>query len=114
MHSRPTLICFAGDVWDGNPHSRHHLMRRFAGRFEVLFVEGVPMRSVARGRRGELRRVLTKLRGIRGGLRTVAPHLHVLRPVAIPPAGAVGRRLQLLGLRAQVASRSGAWGSAAR
>lgn len=101
--ARPTLICFAGDVWDGNPHSRHHLMRRFAVRFEVLFVEGMPMRSVARGQRGEVRRVLTKLRAVRGGLRTVAPHLHVLRPVAIPPAGAVGRRLQLVGLRAQVA-----------
>jgi glycosyltransferase involved in cell wall biosynthesis len=99
--SRPTIICFAGDSWDGNPHSRHHLMRRFAARFEVLFVEGVPMRSVAPGRRGELRRVATKLRG-RGGLRTVAPHLHVLAPLPLPPTGALGRRLQVLGLRAQV------------
>ena len=77
-------------------------MRRFASRFDVLFVEGVPMRSVARGQSGEWRRVLAKLRMLRGGLRTVAPHLHVLRPFPIPPAGAVGRRLQLLGLRTQV------------
>ena len=77
-------------------------MRRFAGHFEVLFVEGVPMRSVALGQRGELRRVLAKLRTIRGGLRTVAPNLHVLRPVPVPPAGALGRRLQLLGLQMQL------------
>lgn len=102
MNSRPTIICFAGDVWDGNPHSRHHLMRRFAGRFEVLFVEGVPMRSIAPGQRGELGRVLAKVRTIGGELRTVAPHLHVLRPIAIPPAGAIGRRLQVLALRAHV------------
>ena len=102
MRSRPTIICFAGDVWDGNPHSRHHLMRRFAGRFDVLFVEGVPMRSVATGQPGELRRVAAKLRTVRGNLRTVAPHLHVLRPFAVPPAGAVGRRLQLLAVRAHV------------
>jgi hypothetical protein len=55
------LICFAGDSWDGNPHSRHHLMSRFAARFDVLFVEGVPMRSVARGDRYEWRRVAAKL-----------------------------------------------------
>lgn len=99
---RPTLICFAGDVWDGNPHSRHHLMRRYAGDFEVLFVEGVPMRSVAAGQTGEFGRIVAKLRTARGGLRTVAPHLHVLRPVPIPPAGPIGRRVQLFALRRQV------------
>jgi hypothetical protein len=46
---RPTLLCFAGDLWDGNPHSRHHLMRRYAERYDVLFVESVPMRSLALG-----------------------------------------------------------------
>jgi len=99
---RPTIICFAGDVWDGNPHSRHHLMRRFAGRFEVLFVEGIPMRTVAAGQPGELRRVAAKLRTVPGSLRTVAPHLHVLRPLAIPPSGRLGRRLQIVALRAEV------------
>ena len=44
------------------------------------------MRSIAAGEAGELRRVGAKLRTVRGNLRTVAPHLHVLRPLAIPPA----------------------------
>jgi glycosyltransferase involved in cell wall biosynthesis len=98
---RPTLLCFAGDLWDGNPHSRHHLMRRYAERYEVLFVEGVPMRSVARGDRRELRRVWRKLRS-GANLRTVQPGLHVLRPFPIPPSGRVGRWLQLAALVAQI------------
>jgi glycosyltransferase involved in cell wall biosynthesis len=94
--TRPVLICFAGDVWDGNPHSRHHLMRRFAGRFEVLFVEGIPMRAPTTSDRFEWRRAAAKLRaGVR--LRTVAPHLYVLRPLPVPPG-----RAQVATLRLQV------------
>jgi glycosyltransferase involved in cell wall biosynthesis len=99
---RRTLICFAGDVWDGNPHSRHHLMRRFAaGGWDVLWVEAVAMRSVAGTGRAELRRVRTKLRS-GGGLRCVEERLHVLRPLPIPPAGRAGRAMQLHVLERQV------------
>jgi glycosyltransferase involved in cell wall biosynthesis len=98
---RPWILCFAGDLWDGNPHSRHHLMRRYAERYDVLFVEGVPMRSLARGGGRELGRVWRKLRaGV--SLRTVEPGLHVLRPLPIPPSGRVGRYLQLVALVAQI------------
>jgi hypothetical protein len=96
------LICFAGDRWDGNPHSRHHLMRRFAGEFEVLFIESLPMRSLASIDGYELRRAWQKLRGgVR--VRTAAPHLHVLTPPPLPPAGRLGRTGQLAGVRAQLA-----------
>ena len=98
---RPWILCFAGDLWDGNPHSRHHLMRRYAERYDVLFVEGVPMRSLAFGEGREFRRVWRKLRtGVR--LRTVEPGLHVLRPVPIPPSGRIGRYLQRTALVAQI------------
>lgn len=100
---RPALICFAGDSWEGNPHSRHHLARRFARSMDVLFVEGVPMRSPVRGDRHEWRRVQAKLRQ-RSSLRTAAPGLHVLRPLPIPPAGRLGRLAQLANLRRQVLS----------
>jgi glycosyltransferase involved in cell wall biosynthesis len=100
--SRPVLICFAGDRWDGNPHSRHHLMRRFAGDFEVLFIEGMPMRSLASVDHLELRRAWEKLRaGVR--IRTPEPHLHVVSVPPIPPTGRLGRGAQLAAVRAQVA-----------
>lgn len=98
---KPFLICFAGDRWDGNPHSRHHLMRRFAGEFEVLFVESLPMRSLSGVGRTEIRRAARKL-AAGSRLMTAAPHLHVLRPPPIPPAGRVGRTAQLLTVRAQI------------
>lgn len=101
MTVRPVLICFAGDVWDANPHSRHHIMRRLARSWDVLFVEGVPMRSVALGDRAEARRLLQKARPQRL-LRTVEPGLHVLRALPIPPSGRGGRRLQLRALEAQI------------
>jgi glycosyltransferase involved in cell wall biosynthesis len=101
MSSRPTLICFAGDRWHGNPHSRHHLMRRFTRDFEVLFVEGLLMRSISELNRIEVRRVWQKLRaGV--GLHTPAPSLHVLAAPPIPPAGAVGRLAQLEVLAAMI------------
>ncbi len=92
--ARPVIVCFSGDVWDGNPHSRHHLMRRFSLSYDVVFVEGVAMRTAAAGDPHEWRRVWRKLRAFRE-LRTVAPGLHVLRPFPVPPLGALGRRLQL-------------------
>ncbi|HEY8640174.1 MAG TPA: hypothetical protein VIL53_06670, partial [Solirubrobacterales bacterium] len=98
---RPVVICFAGDIWDANPHSRHHLMRRLAGDWEILFVEGVPMRGIATGDRYELRRIARKLRA-GSALRTVEPHLHALRPLPIPPLARAGRRAQVEALRLQV------------
>lgn len=101
--TRPLIVCFAGDVWDGNPHSRHHLMRRYArGDWEVLFVEGVPMRSFTRGDGHELRRAMSKVRA-GAGVRTVEDHLHVLRPVPVPPAGRLGRKAQVTALAVEVA-----------
>jgi glycosyltransferase involved in cell wall biosynthesis len=77
-------------------------MRRLAPRWDVLFVEGVPMRSVAVGDGGhELRRIVRKLR--QGwSLRSPHPGLHVLRPMPVPPAGPIGRLAQVAALRRQV------------
>lgn len=77
-------------------------MRRFAAHgWDVLWVEGVAMRAVANTGRAELRRVGAKLRAA-GGVRCVEERLHVLRPLPIPPAGRIGRALQLRVLERQV------------
>ena len=95
------IICFAGDVWEGRPHSRHYLMRRLAGRYEVLWVDGAFLRSLSKLDRRAWLGLFRKLR--RGvGLRTVEPHLHVLSPLPVPPAGRMGRWLRLVALRLQI------------
>lgn len=101
MSERPVVICFAGDVWDANPHSRHYLMRRFArAGYEVLFVEGAFVRSIAKLDRGAWWRIFGKLRrGI--ALHTPEPGLHVLRPIPLPPSGGL-RRIALPLLRLQI------------
>ncbi len=77
-------------------------MRRFAGEFEVLFIESMPMRSLAAVDRGEVGRAWRKVRaGSR--LRSPEPHLHVLSAPPIPPAGRLGEAVLLTALRAQIA-----------
>jgi glycosyltransferase involved in cell wall biosynthesis len=76
-------------------------MRRLAGEYEVLWVDGAFVRSLSQLDRRAWLDLFRKLR--RGvGLETVAPHLHVLRPLPVPPAGRVGRRLRLAVLRFQI------------
>jgi glycosyltransferase involved in cell wall biosynthesis len=72
-------------------------MRRFAGDFEVLFIERLPMRSLAAVDRGELGRAWQKLRAA-SRLRTPEPHLHVLSAPPIPPAGRLGEAALLTAL----------------
>ena len=100
MATRPVIICFAGDIWDGRPHSRHYLMRRLAGRYEVLWVDGAFIRSLSKLDRRAWIGLFRKLRRV--SLRTVEPHLHVLNPLPVPPAGRLGRRLRLASLRLQI------------
>ncbi len=59
------------------------------------------MRTFAGADRTELGRVLAKLRRS-VGVRTVAPGLHVLRPLPVPPGGPIGRRVQTAVLREHV------------
>jgi glycosyltransferase involved in cell wall biosynthesis len=101
MPERPVIVCFAGDAWDGNPHSRHHLMHVLVRDYDVLFVEGLPMRGPMAADRTELRRIWRKLRAP-VGLREVEPRLFALRPPPVPPSGRAGRALQLRGARAAI------------
>jgi glycosyltransferase involved in cell wall biosynthesis len=78
-------------------------MRRFARDWDVLFVEGVPMRAPNAASRFDLRNALSRL-AARPVMRTVADGLHVLRPLPIPPAGRLGRSLQMTVVRRNIES----------
>jgi len=76
-------------------------MRRLAGEYEVLWVDGAFVRSLSQLDRRAWLDLFRKLR--RGvGLTTVGPQLHVLRPLPVPPAGRVGRHVRLAVLRFQI------------
>src|SRR5213078_1151246 len=59
-----SIICFAGeDWWYHHPHSKYHLMRRFAkAGNRVIFVNSISMGLPALGNKDLLPRVLRKLR----------------------------------------------------
>jgi glycosyltransferase involved in cell wall biosynthesis len=100
MEARPVIICFAGDVWEGRPHARHYLMRHLARRYDVLWIDGAFVRSLSKLDRRQWLGLFRKLRWV--SLREVEPHLHVMNPLPVPPAGRLGRRLRLTALRAQI------------
>src|SRR2546429_8798020 len=64
MFSGKSIICFAGeDWWYHHPHSKYHLMRRFAkAGNRVIFVNSISMGLPALGNKDLLPRVLRKLR----------------------------------------------------
>ena len=76
-------------------------MQRFAADWDVLFVEGVPMRVPALARRRDRHQAAHRFTP-RPFIRTVAPGLHVLQPVPLPPAGRLGSALQMTVARRNV------------
>lgn len=83
------VVLAASASWETPaPVNAHQLARRLAARgHRVLFVESIGLRPPAPLASGhDLRRVAARLRGFAGGLREVAPRLHVASPV-IPLVG---------------------------
>ncbi len=79
------IVCFSND-WDGDPLSKTHIMRILARENRVLWVNSLGNRTPRLTRR-DARRVVAKLRAAAGGLRRVAPDLHVLAPLYVPAYG---------------------------
>ena len=105
------IVCFSND-WDGDPLSKTHIMRILARENRVLWVNSLGNRTPRVVPR-DARRVMTKLRAAAGGLRRVAPDMHVLAPLYVPAYGSsavraanrmivrfqVLRAMRLLGMR---------------
>jgi glycosyltransferase involved in cell wall biosynthesis len=95
-----SIICFGGeDWWYHHPHSKNHLMRRFArAGNRVLFVNSISMGLPGLTNRDLLPRVARKLRSYAKLARTTEEGITVVSPAALPfygsrAARAANRRL---------------------
>lgn len=107
MITEASIICFGGeDWWYHHPHSKNHLMRRFArAGNKVIFVNSISM-GLAPMKSGELLpRVKRKLKSYAKLARTTEEGITVVSPAVVPffgsaAATATNRRL----LSAQISS----------
>lgn len=80
------IICFAND-WTADPTSKHHLMRQFAERNRVLWVEAAGMRRPNLGSGADLGRIASKLRSFSTPSTPRLPGLWSYGPPSIPLPG---------------------------
>jgi glycosyltransferase involved in cell wall biosynthesis len=95
-----SIICFAGeDWWYHHPHSKYHLMRRFAkAGNKVIFVNSISMGLPSVRNKDLLPRIVRKLRSYARLARPTAEGVTVVSPAVIPFFGsrvarAANRRL---------------------
>jgi glycosyltransferase involved in cell wall biosynthesis len=100
MLSGKSIICFGGeDWWYHHPHSKNHLMKRFArAGNRVVFVNSISMGLPGLASKDLLPRVARKLRSYAKLARTTEEGITVVSPAALPfygsrAARAANRRL---------------------
>jgi glycosyltransferase involved in cell wall biosynthesis len=89
-----SLVCFGGeDWWYHHPHSKNHLMRRFArAGNRVLFVNSISMGLPGLANKDLLPRVARKLRSYARLARTTEEGITVVSPAALPFYGSRAAR----------------------
>ena len=100
-----SFVCFGGeDWWYHHPHSKNHLMRRFArAGNRVVFVNSISMGLPGLGNKDFVPRVVRKLRSYAKLARTTAEGITVVSPAALPFYGSrAARALNRSLLAAQV------------
>jgi glycosyltransferase involved in cell wall biosynthesis len=90
-----SIICFAGeDWWYHHPHSKNHLLQRYARRNKVLFVNSISMGLPSLSNPDFFLKIRRKLKSYARWLRKVPEGLWVMTPVNLPFYGSsVGRWL---------------------
>ena len=94
MITNRSIICFGGeDWWYHHPHSKNHLMRRFArAGNKVIFVNSISM-GLAPMKSGDLLpRVKRKLKSYAKLARTTEEGITVVSPAVVPFFGSAGPR----------------------
>jgi glycosyltransferase involved in cell wall biosynthesis len=99
LHGK-SIICFGGeDWWYHHPHSKNHLMRRFArAGNKVIFVNSISMGLTSVKSRDLLPRIARKLKSYAKLARTTEEGITVVSPAVVPlfgsaAANAANRRL---------------------
>ena len=89
-----SIICFGGeDWWYHHPHSKNHLMRRFArAGNKVIFVNSISMGMVSMRHKDFLPRVTRKLRSYAKLARTTDEGITVVSPAVVPFFGSSAAR----------------------
>ncbi len=88
-----SIVCFAGeDWWYHHPHSKNHLLKRYAQRNTVLFVNSITMGLPSRKNPDFFLKIRRKFKSYLRWLRKVPEGLWVMTPVNLPFYGSrVGR-----------------------
>src|ERR1700761_2173983 len=90
-----SIVCFGGeDWWYHHPHSKHHLLKRYARQNKVLFVNSISMGLPSISNPDFLLKIRRKLKSYGRWLRKVPEGLWVMTPVNFPLYGSrIGRLL---------------------
>src|ERR671921_2135142 len=105
MLNGQSIICFGGeDWWYHHPHSKNHLMRRFArAGNRVIFVNSISMGLPSLGHKDLVPRVVRKLRSYSKLARETEEGITVVSPAALPFFGSrAARAANRLLLKAQL------------
>jgi glycosyltransferase involved in cell wall biosynthesis len=99
-----SIVCFAGeDWWYHHPHSKNHLLKRYALANKVLFINSITMGLPSMSNPDFFLKIRRKLKSYMRWLRKVPEGLWVMTPVNVPLYGSrVGRWLNKVLLLAQV------------
>jgi glycosyltransferase involved in cell wall biosynthesis len=102
------IICLASR-WDVDPTSKHHIMRRLSADNDVLWVNYHGSRAPRCNGR-DTRAVLSALRRVAGGVKSIGPRMRQITPLVLPGAPTVARgRLNRILLAPQIARAMRGW-----
>ena len=102
MMQGENIVCFAKD-WAEDPTSNNHVMRVLARTNQVLWLNSIATRSPDFTSRGDVGKIVGKLRSFARGARRVDEGLEVYTPIVLPfPHSRVARRLNQQILRTSV------------
>lgn len=82
MHGQ-NIICFAKD-WTEDPTSNNHVMKGLARNNKVLWLNSIGMRTPNLANKGDVQKILRKLKSFSQGPVEVEPNLWVYTPIVLP------------------------------